>query len=96
MAMWEQTSGCNIPDNAIRAGYEKDGKPLFIARANMEGTWTSGKCGTCLTGGAYIPYGGEEKIVKNYEVLVYPRLYEWQPASNGNVPERALKTNAGY
>lgn len=93
MAMWETTSGCNIPDNAIRAGYEENGRPLFIARANMEGKWTSGKCGTSLTGGAYIPFGGKECIVKTFDVLVYPKLYEWKLAANGNVPERAVQTD---
>lgn len=95
MAKWETTAGCNIPDNAILAGHEENGRPLFIARASMDGKWTSGKCGTFLTGGAYIPFGGKECIVKNYEVLVYPKLYEWKLDSDGNVPERAVQTDTG-
>lgn len=59
MADWVSTSGCLIPDNAIRAGYEEDGNPLYIARAKMEGTMTPGKCGHHLLGGAHIPYDGD-------------------------------------
>lgn len=36
LAVWVSTSGGKIPDNAIRTGYEKDGKLLFIARAKNE------------------------------------------------------------
>lgn len=96
MTHWVSTSGCNIPENAIRAGYEKDGRPLYIARAKMECTETAGKCAPHL-GGAHIPYDGEEKIVHNYEVLVYSikdqGFVDWQKASNGNVPCNAVKTD---
>lgn len=64
LAVWVSTSGGKIPDNAIRTGYEKDGKLLFIARAKMRGKWTSAKCGPYLPG-AYIPYNCKEIIVKN-------------------------------
>ena len=96
MAVWESTSGGKIPDNATRAGYEKDGKPLFIARAKMRGLWTAGKCGSHLPG-AHIPYDGKEVIVKDYDVLVYPinalGFLDWQHASGGKVPEKAFKTD---
>nr|XP_034314036.1 natterin-4 [Crassostrea gigas] len=96
MAVWEKTSGSKIPDNAIRAGYEKDGKPLFIARAKMGGLWTSGKCGTHLPG-AHIPNDCKEVIVRDYDVLVYPinavGLLDWKQASGGKVPDKAFKTD---
>lgn len=96
MAEWKKTSGSKIPDNAIRAGYEKDGKPLFIARAKMGGVWTSGKCGSHLSG-AYIPYDCKEFVVKDYDVLVYPicalGFLDWKQASDGKVPEKAFKTD---
>lgn len=96
MTHWVSTSGCNIPENAIRSGYEKDGRPLYIARAKMECTETAGKCGPHLQG-AHIPYDGEEKIVHNYEVLVYSikdqGFVDWEKASNGNVPGNAVKTD---
>lgn len=96
MAVWESTSGSKIPANAIRAGYEKDGKPLFIARAKMGGSWTAGKCGSHLPG-AHIPYDCKEFIVKDYDVLVYPinavGFLDWQHASGGKVPDKAFKTD---
>eukprot|EP00105_Crassostrea_gigas_P010715 XP_011426077.1 PREDICTED: uncharacterized protein LOC105327354 [Crassostrea gigas] len=99
MAEWESTSGRKIPDNAIRAGYEKDGKPLFIARAKIGGLWTSGKCGSHLPG-AHIPHDGKEFIVKGYDVLVYPihalGFLDWKQASDGKVPEKAFKTDIDY
>ena len=55
MASWVKTTGSNIPEGALRAGYEEDGKPLFIARASMKGVLTPGKCGYHLEG-ARIPY----------------------------------------
>lgn len=96
MAEWVKTSGSKIPDNAIRAGYEENGRPLFIARAKMEGTWTPGKCSPNYDG-AYIPYDGKELIVKDYDVLVYPinavGFLDWKHASGGNVPDNAYKTD---
>lgn len=85
-----------IPDNAIRAGYEANGKPLFVARAIIQGAITSGKCGIHLEG-AYIIYGGKENVVQHYGVLVYPinalGFLDWRQASNGEVPCNAVKTD---
>lgn len=96
MAVWESTSGCKIPDNAIRAGYDVNGMPLFIARAKMGGSWTSGKCGTHFEG-AYIPYDCKEMLVNDYDVLVYPikapGFLDWKKASGGKVPDNAFKTD---
>jgi hypothetical protein len=96
MAVWVTTIGCQIPDGAIRAGYEADGRPLFIARANIEGILTPGKCGFHLQG-AHIPYGCKERVVKQYEVLVHPTnatgFFDWMRASNGRVPEGAYATD---
>lgn len=58
MAHWVSTYGCNIPDNAIRAGCEEDGNTLYIARAEIDGTMTPGKCGPHLLPGAHIPFHG--------------------------------------
>ena len=48
MASWVKTTGSNIPEGALRAGYEDNGTPLFIARAKVEGVFTPGKCGEHL------------------------------------------------
>ena len=96
MAFWVKTTGNNIPEGAIRAGYEEDGKPLFIALANMEGVLTPGKCGYHLEG-SHIPYDCKEQIVNQYEVLVFPNrtsgFYDWIHASNGEVPKHAYQTD---
>ncbi|XP_048770911.1 natterin-3 [Ostrea edulis] len=98
MAVWVNTFCTSIPEAAIRAGYEADGKPLYIARESMDGVMTPGKCGPHLHG-AKIPYGGEERDVNNYEVLVLPSdkdgYYEWKKASYGNVPANAYSTDDG-
>lgn len=99
MASWVTTTGSEIPKGAIRAGYEDNGNPLFIARAEVEGILTSGKCGFHLKG-AHIPSRGKEVIVNLYEVLVLPisalGFYGWLRESNGKVPNKALQTAAGY
>ena len=99
MASWVKTTGSKIPEGALRAGYEENGTPLFIARAKVEGILTSGKCGVHLPG-AHIPFGGKEVIVNEYEVLVLPNsalgFYDWLRESNGKVPNKALQTDKGY
>ena len=99
MASWMTTTGNNIPEGAIRAVYEKDGKPMFIARSSMEGVLTPGKCGYHLEG-AYIPHDCKEQVVNNYEVLVLPNstpgFYDWikfmrQTAKFQNMPTRHTK-----
>ncbi|XP_052811303.1 natterin-4-like [Mya arenaria] len=99
MAVWKSCSGGSIPPSAVRAGYEEDGRPLFVARAKMEdGTMTPGKAG-CHLPGAHIPWGGKEIIVQNYQILVQPvnaiGHYEWKPCSGGHVPQNALSTDKG-
>jgi len=98
MATWISTRGNQIPENAFRAGYEADGRPLFIARVRMvDGVMTPGKCGSHLPG-AHIPYGGKEVIVDQYEVMVlHPGAngyYEFKPhCRDGHVPPNAVKTD---
>lgn len=96
MSTWVTTFGNNIPDGAIRAGCEADGRPLFVARARIENLVTPGKAGFHLPG-AHIPYGCKEHIVNQYEVLVHPTrapgLYEWRSCSNGNIPPGAMATD---
>lgn len=61
--------GAEIPPNAMPGGQTSEGEPLFIGRANHEGTITVGKVQpshNCC----YIPYGGEELAFREYELLV--------------------------
>lgn len=96
MAVWVTTTGCYIPEHAIRAGYDAVGRPLFIARASIEDDLTPGKCGFHLQG-AHIPYGCKEIVVHQYEVLVHANnasgFYDWQRASRGRVPNDAVSSD---
>lgn len=40
---WVPVTGSSIPPNAVPAGENSDGEPLFVGRANHEGTLTPGK-----------------------------------------------------
>ncbi|XP_033228796.1 C3 and PZP-like alpha-2-macroglobulin domain-containing protein 8 isoform X2 [Belonocnema kinseyi] len=66
---WVPTSGDNIPPNAIPAGNTEDGEVLFVGRANHEGTVTIGKVQPSHKV-LYIPFGGQEVPLPEYEVLV--------------------------
>ena len=97
MAQWVPTSWGWIPENAIRAGYEEDGRPLYVARARIEGVMTPGKAGPHLPG-ACIPYYDKEHIFEKYEILVLPAgssgFYQYEPVhASRRVPENALKTD---
>ncbi|XP_022291764.1 natterin-1-like [Crassostrea virginica] len=96
MAIWVTTTGNEIPEGAMRAGYEADGRPLFIARAPIEGILTPGKCGYHIQG-ALLPFGCKEQVVHQYEVLVHQTnalgFFDWHRASNGTVPKEAFQTD---
>ncbi|XP_055372435.1 C3 and PZP-like alpha-2-macroglobulin domain-containing protein 8 [Condylostylus longicornis] len=66
---WVPVEGGNIPPNAMPAGETETGEPLFIGRANHNGTVTVGKVqpshGCC-----YIPYGGQELAYTDFEIFV--------------------------
>jgi len=71
---WVPASGkLNIASLGYRpvpGGQENDGTPLFIAEAPHKDAVHPGKCGENLDG-AYIPYDGKEKHVRDYRVLCY-------------------------
>ncbi|XP_026474975.1 uncharacterized protein LOC113378634 isoform X1 [Ctenocephalides felis] len=67
---WVATQGANIPDGALPAGETEDGEPLFVGRAEHEGTVTVGKV-QVSHGVCYIPYAGQEMGFDTYEVLVF-------------------------
>uniref|UniRef100_A0A1L8DYN2 Putative farnesoic acid 0-methyl transferase n=2 Tax=Nyssomyia neivai TaxID=330878 RepID=A0A1L8DYN2_9DIPT len=66
---WIPVSGDAIPPNALPGGETEEGEPLFIGRANHEGTITVGKVQPSH-GCVYIPYGGEELKYDQYEIFV--------------------------
>jgi hypothetical protein len=64
---WVKASANNFPANAIQGGYEADGAKLYIVRAVIDGGYHPGKARK--NGDGFIPFGGVERIVKDYEVL---------------------------
>ncbi len=68
---WQKMESENgdIPSNAMIAGHEKDGTPLYVARAVYGGGLHPGKVRPGFKG-ANIPYGGKEITISQYEVLV--------------------------
>ncbi|VDQ09995.1 unnamed protein product [Trichobilharzia regenti] len=67
---WEEASGGHIPKNAIVAGISKDGSPLYVVKGYVGGELCIGK----LHDGhpcAYLPWGGKENRVDEYDVLVW-------------------------
>lgn len=69
IGMWVPCSGGDIPGPALQAGSTEDGEPLFIGRANHEGTQTIGKV-QASHGVCYIPYGGQEIAYNDFEVFI--------------------------
>jgi hypothetical protein len=66
---WVAASNGDVPDGAIICGWEANGTPLYVARANYKSGVHPGKVRKEF-GAANIPYGGQEVKVANYEVLV--------------------------
>ncbi|KAJ1894853.1 hypothetical protein LPJ66_004937 [Kickxella alabastrina] len=67
---WVSASNNHIPPNPVQGGIEKDGKPLFVARAMYKGGLHPGKVGQHLErGGCNIGWGHKEIAVTDYQVL---------------------------
>lgn len=66
---WVRAEGGAVPPNAVPAGETEEGEPLFVGRANHEGTVTVGKVQpshACC----YIPYAGQELAFQDFEIYV--------------------------
>lgn len=66
---WIGSSNGHTPPGAVLVGKQRNGEPLYMGRAFFQGSLTPGKVHKshgCL----YIPYGGAEHSIKQYEVLV--------------------------
>ena len=67
--IWTPSNG-NLPAGAIPAGVDTDGSTLYMIRALHDGAQALGKF-SAQRGEAYIPYGGIEWKVSDFEVLCY-------------------------
>ncbi|CAL8093538.1 unnamed protein product [Calicophoron daubneyi] len=66
---WVADSDGHVPDDAVEAGRSSQGDKIYIARSRINGEPVVGKVQDGLDC-AYFPYGGEEHVKTNYEVLV--------------------------
>ncbi|KAF9228098.1 hypothetical protein BS17DRAFT_692358 [Gyrodon lividus] len=72
--VWVLVEDNNIPPNAVPFGEDRNGAPLYIARALLE--VYLGRAGSQLSG-AVIGYAGKERIMAKYEVLVCASQLRW-------------------
>jgi hypothetical protein len=67
-----------IPNSAIEAGKDKDGHPIYIARAYYEDSIQIGKASPVFKEGAAIGYAGRVVELNKFEVLIGdPRAVQW-------------------
>ncbi|XP_047026048.1 uncharacterized protein LOC124634494 isoform X3 [Helicoverpa zea] len=81
----------SLSHKAFVAGREAwDGSPLCVIRAHHSGEFLPGKL-AIKHRAAYVPYGGREVPVHNFEVLCVPsHAVRWLHSSNGQVPVGAI------
>lgn len=66
---WVKANNGEIPVGALSSGHTEDGEPLFVGRGEHNGSLTVGKVQPSHSV-CYVPYGGEEVPLNDYEVLV--------------------------
>lgn len=89
--LWSPARGDAVPANAMQAGKEADGTPLYVAKAHYNGSVQPGKVRRGF-GGALVPYGGQEVRVEEYKVLTrLAQECDWVRAQNGRVPAGAVQ-----
>lgn len=66
---WIPSSHGAVPPGAVNAGRTSGGEPLYVGRVHYQGSLTPGKIHPSH-GSLYIPFGGQEVTIKDYEILV--------------------------
>ncbi|KAJ2900551.1 hypothetical protein IWW38_000428 [Coemansia aciculifera] len=67
---WVSATDGFIPERAVQGGVEKNGAPLFVARAMYKGGLHPGKAGRHIeNGGCAIGFGHKEVNVREYQIL---------------------------
>lgn len=77
-----------IPGNAVRAGNDADGSPIYVGRAYHEGDQLVTKVIPSKQA-AYVAYNGQEILKHNFEVLS-GEGFTWVGSGNGHVPAGAV------
>lgn len=84
---WVAADGGSVPPSGMQGG-DDNGEPMFVARASFQGALIPGKLvpshGVC-----YVPWGGAENPVPNYEVLCECNG-QWVKSAGGSVPPNAV------
>nr|XP_018914912.1 PREDICTED: uncharacterized protein LOC109042558 [Bemisia tabaci] len=86
--MWIMCHSGIIPANAVHAGRDKDGAPIYAGRAYHEGALLPAKV-VASHRDAYVCWDGAEIPKSEFEVLCGPPV-AWQIASRGAVPPHAI------
>ncbi|KXJ68452.1 hypothetical protein RP20_CCG003439 [Aedes albopictus] len=76
------------PPNAVRAGADHDGSPIYVGRASHYGDMLPAKV-IPLRRVAYVTYNGLELSKPHFEVLC-GLGFTWVPCENGNLPKGAV------
>lgn len=87
---WQRAKNGNIPPEAIIAGHEKDGTPLYSARAKYRGGIHPGKVRKEFRA-ANISWGGSEIQINSYEVLTKS---DFPPELPSKIPTNAQIINS--
>lgn len=66
---WVQSGHGDVPPNAVLGGHCGNGEPLYVGRSHFSGSLTPGKVHPSH-GNLYIPFGGSEVPIKEYEILI--------------------------
>jgi len=82
------TSYEGTPPEAVLAGHDSDGDAIYVGRASHANDILPAKV-VPNKHKAYVAYGGQEHEKHVYEILCGD-LYQWEPASGGSVPPRAM------
>lgn len=84
---WVGADSGSVPSGGMQGG-DDNGEPMFVARASFEGALIPGKLvpshGVC-----YVPWGGGEHGVTNYEVLCECNG-NWVKCAGGSIPPNAV------
>lgn len=86
---WVQsTTYQGLTANAVHAGNDQDGSPIYVGRAFHEGDHLVAKVIPSKQA-AYVAYNGQEIFKNAFEILCGVG-FQWIGSGNGHVPEGAL------
>ncbi|KAL1403809.1 hypothetical protein pipiens_001758 [Culex pipiens pipiens] len=88
--VWTQCSIYqDVPGDAVRAGHDQDGSPIFVGRAALNETLTLPAKIIPDKQAAYVSHNGSELSVTHFEIL-RGTGFTWVQGSYGNVPSGAV------